>query len=247
MGFFKIFKEGWTSLSINQRAVYIIIAACSKNMVSHIGREKISKFTGIKDFDAIGKYTKELEEKDWLIREKTSVEKGFAYYYKLVDRGEYEIMSTDILGTDWNPNELALLASLFALRDRKTFVDVTNLWSNTGFPKTSYYRYIKPLISKGYITPASKEEPLTLNQFIPDEILSEDNKCFIDCTLEAEKDYETMGFEHSALYNQIKRLVDTDFEGVGSKNAVVNSLKCGLGVNNRKRKVTNKDIYEKIR
>ena len=86
-----------------------------------------------------------------------------------------------------------------------------------------------------------------MNQFIPDEILSENNKCFIDCTLEAEKDYETMGFEHSALYNQIKRLVDTDFEGVGSKNAVVNSLKCGLGVNNRKRKVTNKDIYEKIR
>lgn len=238
MGFFRIYKEGWVSLPINAKAIYVVIAANSKNGVSNISKDKISKFSGIKDFDTIGKYIKILEEETWLTRKVKKTPKGFVYYYELVDRGKFEFMDKDFMSVDWDPNELALMASLITLRCNN-IVDMPNLYKNTGFPKTSYYRYFKSLAGKNYITPASKTEPLKINRFIPQEDLTEENRTWVEEVLESEKDI-TDKKKHSTLYKQVKHLEDTNYEGIGSANAVIDSLKSGLGINNLPKDKRNK-------
>ena len=130
------------------------------------------------------------------------------------------------------------MASLITLRCNN-IVDMPNLYKNTGFPKTSYYRYFKSLAGKNYITPASKTEPLKINRFIPQEDLTEENRTWVEEVLESEKDI-TDKKKHSTLYKQVKHLEDTNYEGIGSANAVIDSLKSGLGINNLPKDKRNK-------
>ena len=225
MGFIKLYTEDWNELSINEKAVYVIIAA-NGNEVSHISRVSISKLIGIKDIDVIGQCTESLEKKGWIIREKVNIPKGFVYRYRLVDRGNFSMMDKDLLTVEWNANELALLASLFVLRNGNV-VDIPNLYKNTGFPKTSYYRHIKELASKGYITLPTKTESLKLLKFVP-VMLTKQNQEFVDTVIANPDDTE--------LYNKVKYLNDTKFEGIGDPNELVKSLITGFGLNKQKRK-----------
>lgn len=222
MGFIKLYTEDWNELSINEKAVYVIIAA-NGTEISHISRATISNLTGIKDLDVIGKCTEELEKKGWIIRDRINIPKGFVYCYRLVNRGNFSMMDKDLLQETWNANELALLASLFVLRNGN-IVDMPNLYKNTGFSKTSYYRHIKELANKGYITLPTKTESLKIMKFIP-VVLSKKNQEFVD-TVMANKD-------DSELYNRISHLVETNFDGIGDPNEIIKSFITGFGLNKR--------------
>lgn len=222
MGFIKLYTEDWNELSINEKAVYVIIAA-NGNEISHISRATISKLIGIKDLDVIGKCTEELEKKGWIIRQKINTQKGFVYCYKLIEKGNFSMMDKDLLQVSWNANELALLASLFVLRNGN-IVDVPNLYKNTGFSKTSYYRHIKELANKGYISLPTKTESLKLLKFIP-VVLTKKNQEFVDTVMTNKDD--------SKLYKMVSHLVETNFDGIGDPNDTIKSLITGFGLNKK--------------
>ena len=224
MGFIKLYTEDWNELSINEKAVYVIIAA-NGTETSHISRVTISKLIGIKDVDVIGKCTDSLEKKGWISREKINIPKGFVYCYHLIDRGNFSMMDKDLLQVSWNANELALLASLFVLRNGNV-VDMPNLYKNTGFSKTSYYRHIKELANKGYISLPTKTESLKLLKFVP-VMLTKSNQEFVDAVMAHKDDTE--------LYNKISHLIDTNFDGIGDPNKVIKSFITGFGLNKNKR------------
>lgn len=231
MSYFKVYKEGWSDLSYSARLVYIAIACNSdfKKDTSHITRAKISLYSGISNLTVISNATDELEEKDWLRKEKRMEDYKLLITYHLIDRGQFEFVDRKILFEDLTKSELVTFVSLCSIQCDGEICH-TRPYMCLGIAKSTYYKNVKSLKEKGFLSGENGETIINSDFLRTEKNITADNQKWMDNIL---SNKESEGTE---LYNKLQYLRDTDFKGVVNPNQVIEDYKAGFNLNGKKKK-----------
>lgn len=224
MYYFKVYSEGWNELSLYARVVYTVIACKSdiNDHTSHIIRERIAEFSGIRNLETISKATEELVEKEWLTK-KTDIDENLHRHitYTLVNRGSNKTVTRDILDAGLSFQELAVFVSICSLRDDDGVVDYSCPFTALGIKKTTFYRYVNALKEKGLIK--SDKGVFTILKYLPPKTyqLSQENKEFVDFVL-------TSWDTKSATYKKVKYYIDNNFKNVKYPDQLMDEIRIGV-------------------
>lgn len=185
-------------------------------------------FSGISNLSTITAATNELEENEWIVKEKHMNDYKLAITYHLIDRGSFEFVDRKILYEDLTKSELVTFVSLCSIQCNGEICH-TRPYMCLGIAKSTFYKNVKSLKEKGYLSGEKGE--IQINDFLwSNNELTEDNQEWMNTIL---SDESSKGTE---LYNKLKYLKDTDFRGVVNPNKVIEDYKAGFNIGGNKKK-----------